>query len=69
MATEYPRANGLSCCQRARVAIAETERATIVRQALGDHVFDHSIELKKKEWDDYRTHLLQNEIDRYLLML
>jgi glutamine synthetase len=69
MATEYPRANGLSCCQRARVAIAETERATIVRQALEDHVFDHPIELKKKEWDDYRTHLLQNEIDRYLLML
>jgi len=69
MATEYPRANGLSCCQRARVSIAETERATIMRQSLGAHVFDHSIELKKKEWDDYRTHLSQNEIDRYLLML
>ncbi|MGZ8889638.1 MAG: hypothetical protein ACXW1D_08945, partial [Halobacteriota archaeon] len=35
-------------------AIAETERSTIVRQALGDHVFDQLIELKKKEWDDYR---------------
>ncbi len=40
-----------------------------MRQSLGDHVFDDSIELKKKEWDDYRTHLSQNEIDRYLLML
>ncbi len=29
-------------------AIAETERSTIVRQPLGDHVFDHLIELKKK---------------------
>jgi glutamine synthetase len=53
-------------------AIAETERSTIVRierQALGDHVFDHLIELKKKEWDDYRTHLSQYEIDRYLPIL
>lgn len=50
-------------------AIAETERSTIVRQALGDHVFDHLIELKKKEWDDYRTHLSQYEIDRYLPVL
>lgn len=50
-------------------AIAETERSTIVRQALGNHVFDHLIELKKKEWDDYRTHLSQYEIDRYLPIL
>ncbi|MCJ7639087.1 MAG: glutamine synthetase [Euryarchaeota archaeon] len=45
-------------------AIAETERSTIVRQSLGDHVFDHLIELKKKEWDYYRTHLSQYDIDR-----
>ncbi len=50
-------------------AIAETERSAIVREALGDHVFDHLIELKKKEWDDYRTHLSQYEIDRYLSVL
>jgi glutamine synthetase len=29
-------------------AIADTERSTIVRQALGDHVFDHLIELQKE---------------------
>jgi glutamine synthetase len=50
-------------------AIADTERSTIVRQALGDHVFDHLIERKKKEWGDYRTHLSQDEIDRCLPIL
>ena len=45
-------------------AIAETERSTIVRQSSEVDVFDHLIELKKKEWDYYRTHLSQYDIDR-----
>jgi glutamine synthetase len=70
MTPEELKANGIeSLPESMGEAIAETERSTIVRQALGDHVFDHLIELKKKEWDDYRIHLSQYEIDRYLPIL
>jgi len=70
MTPEELKANGIeSLPESIGEAIAETERSTIVRQSLGDHVFDHLIELKKKEWDDYRTHLSQYEIDRYLPIL
>ena len=37
-----------------------------MREALGDHIFDKFIENKKIEWDAYRTHVSQFEIDRYL---
>ncbi|MGZ4917763.1 MAG: hypothetical protein ACXV5E_05050 [Halobacteriota archaeon] len=41
----------------------------MIRRALGDHVFDRFIELKKKEWDDYRQQVTQYELDRYLPIL
>jgi glutamine synthetase len=70
MTPEELKANGIdSLLESIGEASAETERCTIVRQALGDHVFDHLIERKKKEWGDYRTHLSQDEIDRYLPVL
>ena len=40
-------------------AIEETENSEIIRRALGDHVFDCFIELKKKEWDDYQLQVTQ----------
>ncbi|MGZ4902993.1 MAG: glutamine synthetase family protein [Halobacteriota archaeon] len=51
------------------LAVAETENSEIIRRALGDHVFDRFIELKKKEWDDYRQQVTQYELDRYLPIL
>ncbi len=70
MTAEELKANGIgSLPESIGEAIAETEKSAIVRKALGDHVFDHLIELKKKEWDDYRTHLSRYEIDRYLSVL
>jgi len=50
-------------------AIAETENSDLVRRALGDHVFDHLIELKKREWDDYRVKVTPYEMERYLPVL
>ena len=47
-------------------AILETEQSDLVRQVLGDHVFNKFIENKKIEWDMYRTHVSAFEIDRYL---
>lgn len=50
-------------------AIAETEKSELIRETLGDHIFDKFIENKKIEWDGYRTHVSQYEIDKYLSIL
>ncbi|MBN2125320.1 MAG: glutamine synthetase [Deltaproteobacteria bacterium] len=47
-------------------SILETERSELVREVLGDHIFNKFIENKKIEWDRYRTHVSQFEIERYL---
>jgi glutamine synthetase len=47
-------------------ALAESD---LGRKALGPHIFDRYIELKRKEWDDYRVQLTGWELDRYLAVL
>jgi len=47
-------------------AILKAEDGPLVRNVLGDHVFNKFIENKKIEWDEYRTHVSQFELDRYL---
>ncbi len=47
-------------------ALAESELA---RKALGPHIFDRYIELKRKEWDEYRVQLTGWELERYLAVL
>jgi len=49
--------------------ILETEKSDLVKKILGDHVFNKFIENKKIEWDRYRTHVSQFEIDTYLSKL
>lgn len=50
-------------------AIAETEKSMLVREALGDHIFDKFIENKKLEWAGYISHVSQYELDKYLKIL
>jgi glutamine synthetase len=50
-------------------AISLTEKSELVREALGDHIFEKFIENKKIEWDDYRTHVSRYELQRYLPIL
>ena len=47
-------------------AIEESEKSTLVRNALGSHVFDSFIRNKKIEWDRYRTQVSDYEIKEYL---
>jgi glutamine synthetase len=47
-------------------AIEEMKNSKLVRRALGDHVFENYIELKHKEWNDYRIQVTPWEFDRYL---
>jgi len=50
-------------------AIAETEKSALVREALGDHIFEKFIANKKIEWDKYRVHISQFELEKYLPIL
>ena len=50
-------------------AITAMEGSTLVRKALGDHIFDKFIENKKIEWDSYRSHVHEYELERYLPVL
>jgi glutamine synthetase len=47
-------------------ALDELEQDTVIRAALGDHVFNHFVEAKRAEWNDYRTQVSGWELDRYL---
>ena len=47
-------------------AIRTAKRSDLMRETLGEHVFDNLIANKWIEWDDYRTHVSQFEIDKYL---
>jgi len=50
-------------------AIQEVSKSDLVRETLGDHIYNKFIENKKREWDQFRTHVSKYEIDRYLPML
>ncbi len=50
-------------------AIAIAEKSELVKKVLGEHIFPRFIELKRKEWDDYRIQVPQHELDKYLSIL
>src|SRR5579885_951532 len=50
-------------------AIDELAASDLMRRALGDHIFDAYVRLKRSEWDEYRVQLTQWELDRYLGVL
>jgi len=47
-------------------AIQLTEKSSLVKKIVGEHVHAKFIENKKIEWDLYRMHVSKFEIDRYL---
>jgi glutamine synthetase len=50
-------------------AIDEMAQSDLMRKALGPHIFDRYVELKRKEWDEYRVQLTDWEMRRYLATL
>src|SRR4051794_23133827 len=50
-------------------AIDELAQSDLARKALGPHIFDRYVELKRKEWDDYRVQLTDWEMKKYLAVL
>ena len=50
-------------------AIEYAENSELLRETLGDHIFEQFITSKKVEWDDYRIRIHPYEIERYLPVL
>jgi glutamine synthetase len=50
-------------------AIEIAEKSNLLKEALGEHVFNELITSKKIEWDDYRIRIHPYELDRYLPIL
>lgn len=50
-------------------AIEYAEKSEVLREALGDHIFEQLIINKKLEWDDYRIRVTEYEIGKYLPLL
>jgi len=50
-------------------AIEYAESSELLRETLGDHLFENFIASKKVEWDDYSIRIHPYEIERYLPVL
>jgi len=50
-------------------AISVAEKSALVKECLGDHVFENFITNKKIEWEKYRAQVTDYELDRYLSIL
>jgi glutamine synthetase len=50
-------------------AILEMEKSELMRETLGDHIFNKVLANKKIEWDRFRTHVTDYERNQYLPIL
>ncbi|GAB4387882.1 MAG: type I glutamate--ammonia ligase [Thermodesulfovibrionales bacterium] len=50
-------------------AIELAEKSDLLRDTLGDHIFNELLMSKRTEWDNYRTKIFPYELDTYLPML
>ena len=50
-------------------AIQVAERSELLRDTLGDHVFEYLIRGKREEWDAYKSYVTPYELERYLPLL
>ena len=50
-------------------AIKISEKSKLIKECLGDKVFEYFIRNKKMEWNEYKAQVSQYEIDKYLPIL
>src|SRR5213595_2333312 len=50
-------------------AIEMTAESELVLRTLGEHMFNRYVEIKRREWDDYRVQVTRWELERYLSIL
>ena len=50
-------------------AIKIAEKSSLLKEALGEKVFEFFIRNKKMEWDEYKSQVTKYEVDKYLPIL
>jgi glutamine synthetase len=50
-------------------AIREVKKSDLVRETLGEHMFEKFVQNKEIEWDNYRIHVSRYELEKYLPIL
>jgi len=50
-------------------ALSLMEESNLVKDVLGDHIFENLLHVKQKEWSKYRTQVTPWEIEKYLPIL
>jgi glutamine synthetase len=70
MSEDERRASGIeSLPEDLYEAIHVAEHSELVRETLGDHVFEFLIRNKHEEWDAYKSYVTPYELERYLPLL
>ena len=47
-------------------AVRAMKKDPLIRETLGEHIFQKYVEHKREEWNDFKIHVTQWELDRYL---
>ncbi|MBM4237708.1 MAG: glutamine synthetase, partial [Euryarchaeota archaeon] len=50
-------------------ALCNMAGSRLVKETLGDHIFNHYLHIKGEEWDGYRTCVTDWELERFLRVL
>jgi glutamine synthetase len=50
-------------------ALHHFRNSKLMKDILGDHVFENFITVKQREWDAFRSYVTKWELDRYLPIL
>jgi glutamine synthetase len=50
-------------------ALESMERSSLVKETVGDHIFEHFLHVKRKEWEEYRSEVTEWELRRLLPIL
>ena len=50
-------------------ALSLMEESAILKETLGEHIYENFLTVKKREWEEYRTRITKWEIDKYLPVL
>lgn len=49
-----------------RGALVELKKSEVLKQAMGERLFSTYMEIKKREWDEFKVQVTEWEIDKYL---
>jgi glutamine synthetase len=50
-------------------ALSFMENSDLLKETLGDHIFNNFLHVKRSEWSKYRTQITPWEIEKYLQVL